>query len=326
MTLVLRIAFTSHFIPIDAEHAFAFGQAILDQGLQVVLNLPSYGDPEEAALVLVDIIAGMQAWEQQQPLSERVSCMVILDEAATWLPQRVEESILSPEILSALQSTIFNDVVRKGRKRGIGFILATQRIAEVDKRALQSSWRFLHQQTEDVDLRRYKSMLPSLEKETVLGFEPGECIVISPAGTMHSRIRLRHSPHGAPTPGLQSVMRRYGTRQRPGTRRPTQDLSAFAQQALSARQTQQRAEVAQTATVTLDGAKEAKADSAPDPAHRAPRLTPQLERALQAWKEGHTSGRTMAAALGITPNAAFNLLARLDYMGLIEWRKGKASE
>jgi hypothetical protein len=61
-----------------------------------------------------------------------------------------------------------------------------------------------------------------------------------------------------------------------------------------------------------------KTDSAPESAHRAPRLTPQLERALQAWKEGHTSGRTMAAALGITPNAAFNLLAKLDHMGFIQ--------
>ncbi len=314
-----------HFIPLEAEHAFAFGQAILEEGLQVILNLPSYGNAEEAALVMIEIIAGMQVWEQQQPLRDRVSCMFILDEAATWLPQRVEESILAPETLATLQSTIFNDVVRKGRKRGIGFILATQRIAEVDKRALQSSWRFLHQQTEDVDVRRYKALLPSLDKETVLGLLPGECIVSSPMGTMRTRIRLRYSPHGAPTPGLESVLRRYGQSRLSLRRRSTQDLTRWASHSQPASEpTTQTAHVAPESAVDLPEIRSG-GETAEAPRHTTvPRLSPQLERALQAWHEGHTSGRTLAAALSITPNAAFNLLAKLDHMGLIEWRKGKS--
>ncbi len=328
-TLPLR-----HFIPVDQAHAFAFGQAILDQGFQIVLNLASYSNAEEAALVMIEMIRGMQAWEMAQSADERVSCMFILDEAATWLPQKVEESILSPETLTLLQSTIFNDVVRKGRKRGIGFILATQRIAEVDKRALQSSWRFLHQQTEDIDLRRYKSILPSLEKETVLNFEPGECIVVSPTGAYHTSIRMRYSPHGAPTPGLESITRRYGNTRAPRRRLQTQDLTTFAtltHLSVPHGHIQPQPEPpTRILTETLSAPlKAAPAQDTPSSAHRIAaqqRLSPLMERALKAWEAGEaSSGRTLAAVLGIKPNAAYDLLAKLESMGLIEWRKGKSS-
>ena len=323
----------SHFIPVDQAHAFAFGQAILDQGFQIVLNLASYSHAEEAALVMIEMIRGMQAWEMAQPVEERVSCMFILDEAATWLPQKVEESILSPETLTILQSTIFNDIVRKGRKRGIGFILATQRIAEVDKRALQSSWRFLHQQTEDIDLRRYKSILSSLEKETVLNFEPGECIVVSPTGTNHTHIRMRYSPHGAPTPGLESITRRYGNAHAPRRRLQTQDLTTFATLShLSVPhghvQTQPESPMQVHTETLMAQLKAAPRQDTPPSAHRITaqqRLSPLLERALKAWEAGEaSSGRTLAAVLGIKPNAAYDLLAKLESMGLIEWRKGKS--
>jgi hypothetical protein len=298
-----------------------------------VLNLASYRQAEEAAQVMIEIIRGMQAWEMAQPVEERVSCMFILDEAATWLPQKVEESILSPEILTLLQSTIFNDVVRKGRKRGIGFILATQRIAEVDKRALQSSWRFLHQQTEDIDLRRYKSILPSLEKETVVNFEPGECLVVSPAGTFHTQMRKRSSPHGAPTPGLESVTRRYGHAYVTRKHLHTQDLTTFAtlsQLSVPRGQTPSQPEppVQMHADTMVAPMKDEPALDTSLSAQRIttqPKLSPLLERALKAWEAGEAnSGRTLAAVLSVKPNTAYNLLAKLESMGLIEWRKGKS--
>ena len=232
-----------------------------------------------------------------------------------------------------LQSTIFNDVVRKGRKCGIGFILATQRIAEVDKRALQSSWRFLHQQTEDIDLRRYKSILPSLEKETVVNFEPGECIVVSPAGTYHTHMRKRYSPHGAPTPGLESVTRRYRNAHVSRRRLQTQDLTIFAtlsHLSIPRGHTQPQPEPhVQMHTETLVAPLTAEpAQNTPLSVHRITaqqRLSPLLERALKAWEAGEaSSGRTLAAVLSIKPNTAYDLLAKLESMGLIEWRKGKS--
>src|SRR5579883_690304 len=82
---------------VTPENAFAFGQSVLERGRQVVLNLPSYGDDDVAALVMIEILRGMFAWSEERENSERVACMFLLDEAAFWLPQRVEESTLSRE-------------------------------------------------------------------------------------------------------------------------------------------------------------------------------------------------------------------------------------
>ena len=214
-----------HFVGVDQAGAYYFGQMVLEHGFQVVLNLESYDSDEEAALVMCDIVRGMRDWEQQQPAKDRVSCMFILEEAASWLPQNTRETKdrLSAETLALLQSTMFNMVVRKGRKRGIGFIFATQRAAEIDKRAMQSSWRFLLWQTEKNDLDVYEEMCPQIDRDRVAKFSPGETVVQGPGVVLHTRICKRQSPHGAPTPGLASVQRRYGNTG--GGRFHTQDLT-----------------------------------------------------------------------------------------------------
>ncbi len=75
--------------------------------------------------------------------------------------------------------------------------------------------------------------------------------------------------------------------------------------------------------------KAAPTQDTPSSTHRITaqqRLSPLLERALKAWEAGEaSSGRTLAAVLGIKPNAAYDLLAKLESMGLIEWRKGKSA-
>jgi hypothetical protein len=218
-----------HFIPVDQAGAYYFGQMVLEHGFQVVLNLESYDTEEEAALVMCDIVRGMRDWEQEQVPDDKVSCFFILEEAATWLPQNIKEikERLSEKTLALLQTTMFNTVVRKGRKRGIGFIFATQRSAEIDKRAMQSSWRFLMWQTEKNDLDVYEEMCPGIDRAKVQQFVPGETVVMGPGILTHTRIHLRRSPDCAKTPGLASVQRRYGNGQ--GRRFDTQDLAQYIQ-------------------------------------------------------------------------------------------------
>ncbi len=193
------------FIAVDADGAFEFGQMILEDGLQVVLNLKSY-PYEEAAAVMINIIRGMNAWEDARANKDQVSCMFVLDEAHKWLPQRSDESELSKETLQALQVAIFDTLVRRGRKRGLGLVLASQKVTEIDKRALQSQWRFLFRQTESRDLAYYRSLGVDIDEVPTLG--NGECYVFSP--TLQGwpvAMRERYSPHGANTPGLASVLK-----------------------------------------------------------------------------------------------------------------------
>lgn len=296
------------YLAVNEAGAFAFGQALLAQGLQVILNLESYETDDEAAGVLVGIIAGMRAWEEERRSEERVSCMFILEEAAVWLPQNPRESTLSKERLAGLQQAFFATVVRRGRKRGIGFTFATQRIAEIDKRAMSSSWTILHRQTQDVDLKRYEEF--GIDRDQAMALADGEAFVFSPnAQNVLHQFRLRHSPHGAKTPGLASVRRHHQMLQQvPVALDPNTFVSATPQetmQHLTFPATQQE-------TRSLSSEAGECISVPPDTAQGS-----ELERALHAWQSGHQSVRKLQKALGISQYQAYEWYRQLKERRLI---------
>lgn len=207
---------------LTVQNAFEFAQRVMNERLQVVVNLQSYEDVD-AALVMFSLIRGIQYWEEALPNDDRIPCEVILDEAAVWLPQNSSESSLSkamvedPEgqpdgegnippvsVLSLLHRIFFSMVVRRGRKRGIGFTLATQRIAEIDKRALQANYLILMRQTMTADFAVYKKY--GIEANEAAALKPGQAYVFSSqeVKSLH-QFRRRQSPSGAKTPGLGNL-------------------------------------------------------------------------------------------------------------------------
>jgi len=193
---------------VNVMNAEEFGYYLLDARIQALLNLTAYSN-DEAAQVLTNMIGGMWAWEEQVPVSERISCMVMLDEAAKWLPQLKSESCLSTEVQNALFNCISTGVVSRGRKRGIGFTLANQRIATLNKNVLQPNVQILHRQSQDVDIKRYGAM--GISNDEVATLRNGEAYIFTDTiAKLRTRIRKRRSPHGADTPGLASL--RNGTR------------------------------------------------------------------------------------------------------------------
>lgn len=193
-------------LSVSASTAENFGRYIIENHLQIILDLTSYS-ADEAAYVMVNILAGLQAWEEEYANADRVSFMVTLSEAHVWLPQNSREVQCSADAYDALQSAFFTDLVRRGRKRGLGLTFDLQRIAEVDKRLMQSSWKILHRQTEENDLKRYEAL--GLSRTDVLSLGDGEAYVFSSQVSKHRvQIRRRNSPHEANTPGLASIKRR----------------------------------------------------------------------------------------------------------------------
>jgi hypothetical protein len=194
--------------PVSVENATQFGRYVLDNMKQVILNLQSY-EMEEAAKVMTGIIAGMRAWQEERSNELRIPSDFILEEAVTWLPQQVNESPIKfkdPETFAMLQNTFFNDMVRKGRKRGLGITLVCQKIAELDNRAMQSDGRLLHRQTEEADLERYRKM--GISNEETLSLQNGEAFLYTGrVSKKRLQVRKRHSPHGANTPGLEQLRR-----------------------------------------------------------------------------------------------------------------------
>ena len=306
----LKTTAIPRYLAVNAEGAFAFGQAVLAQGLQVILNLQSYQTDEEAALVMIGIIGGLRAWEEERQTEERVSCMFLLEEASVWLPQNASESILSRDTLARLQQAFFATVVRRGRKRGIGFTFATQRIAEMDKRAMSSSWTILHRQTQDVDLERYKKV--GIDPEQAMSLRNGEAFVISPMQIKTCyRFRLRCSPHGARTPGLESV-RRHGT----ALHHASMPLDAYTFAVPTppittvplSLQAQHDAGASDDRAPSILSLEEVEQVSSQE---TSTHNSNELDRALQAWKNGHQSVRKLQHALGVSQYQAYDLYRKL---------------
>jgi hypothetical protein len=190
------------------DNAADFGKYVLEQNLQVILNLASYDSLKEGALVMISIIAGLRNWQESRSSERRVPVEFLLEEATTWLPQNVKESPLyGTEEMNRLQDAFFNDLVRKGRKRGLGLTVICQKIAEIDKRALQCNVKLLHRQTELNDLEKYAKM--GITNEETLSLADGEGFFFSSkVSKMLIQVRRRYSEHGANTPGL-SELRQY---------------------------------------------------------------------------------------------------------------------
>jgi uncharacterized protein DUF87 len=204
-----------------ADNAYQFGRYILQEMKQVIFNLQSYEEMEEAALVMIGIIAGMRDWEEERENEQRIPSELILEEAVTWLPQNIKESPLyGTATLNALQGTFFNDMVRKGRKRGLGITVICQKVAEIDKRALQCDAKILHSQNEGPDLAVYEKM--GISREETLSLQRGDAYLYSShASKKLIHVRQRYSPHGGNTPGLEQLQRYQQRRNRVETEAET---------------------------------------------------------------------------------------------------------
>jgi hypothetical protein len=305
---------------LTVENARAFGQSILADKLQVIVNLHSYESDDEAALVMCELIAGITEWEEALPISQRVSCLVILDEAAMWLPQSTGESILSKDVLARLQQTFFRTVVRRGRKRGIGFVLATQRIAEIDKRALSATWMILHRQTLPNDLRVYKEY--GIAPEAARSLRSGQAYVLGPEGLCEVvQFRRRQSSDQAFTPGLASVRRHapqrpvrpaFSMQQSARTRARERRLRGLPPQRMSTRQSAPRTgETSDTKTRQITPA--------------------DLAKAFALWQEGYASVRKLESAArargyGWSNGMCRALIAAMSAQGLLSKREERGGE
>lgn len=193
----------NNYVPIDLAGAYEFGKTIVEGSLQVVVNLRSWED-ETAAKIMCEIIDGMNDWQNGRSNAKRVPVMIGLDEASKWLPQNLGDSYVSKETQALLHHAYFDMVVARGGKRGFGLVVATQRYSQINKNLLQSLWKFLFFQKEEVDLDRYTKL--GIPKEATMSLQQGECIIFSPTVIgFKARIRRRHSPHEGHTPGLDNL-------------------------------------------------------------------------------------------------------------------------
>lgn len=356
------------------DNAFEFAQWAVATMRQVIINLQSYEDAE-AAWVMIGLIKGVQAYQETHDV--RVPCEFILDEATVWLPQVRSQSTLAKimvedpdgigdeddtdeedeqekgkdrsnqiSLLSLLERAFFSVVVRRGRKRGMGFTLACQRIAEINKSALQANWTFLMRQTQAADFRLYKHF--GIEAKEAMELRAGDAFVFPPGKPMERhRFRLRRSPHGAKTPGLEELrthqqrLASSPSAEAPLPRLPEQRVRSTATKE-GARSLYAVPRANEEGTLQEDalrsqprppftlvpaeesGGEEGEEVSETDQDEDLNEREQLYMKALDAWANNARSIRKIQEALDLGFNEARELLEEMHGLGLIVWqRKGE---
>ncbi len=266
---------------LELDEAYDFGRRIVEERLQVVVNLKSYAD-DDAAVIMVEIVAGINDWQQERDVEYRIPTEIVLDEAHKWLPQNLADSYVTKEHQTLLHQTFFNTVVAQGLKRAIGSTFATQKYSRINKQVMQAQWMFLLKQNEPIDLAGYEKR--GLDRNEVLSMLQGEVFIFRlhwPPNIIgfRTRIRERFTKNYSYTPGLGNLTRVNQTQMlEPAVTRRLADMEELQPK-------------------------------------RPPRVNKEaelLQRGINAYLEGHTSISKLAAALEINPNQARNLQPKIQ--------------
>jgi len=299
------------YFVLTEDNAHEFVHEVMTNGYQAIVDLPSYGDSlEESARVIAAVVNGLMNWSQAQKPEDRIPCLVMLDEAHWFLPQRQELSpTIHKETLQALQSAFFR-IVNTGRSYGFTMCFFTQSIANLQKWAIKNCKRKIimkHVEKNDLDRCEEEVEESVATRAEIANLEPGVGIVIGftkePVMVQFDRRQSRHDSH---TPKIERVKRfRHVRRQT----RP-EPLSAY------------RNRFAGTVPVTPEPLVHSRERTTEPTLAVAPVVakTPvedELERALAAWNAGHTSVTKLQDALQVKHNKAWNLYKQLKEKRLI---------
>ncbi len=182
-------------LEIGPENAAQLAKISVQRGISVILDLSDYTQDEQYDF----LVAYFQSlWEVAG--KERKPYQIILEEAHEWVPQGTRTPL----------KQLLTRIALRGRKRGLGIILMSQRSAKVDKDVLtQVPLLFLHKVVHPVDLKVYKELipLPGTQVEAMVGaLQQGQAIVVFDQNVTDAHIRLRHTFHAGATPTLGTII------------------------------------------------------------------------------------------------------------------------
>jgi hypothetical protein len=181
-------------IEIDADSAPEIAQVSMEQNVPVVLDLSGFLSDERTE-ILKSYLSSL--WDLAGRL--RRPYIIGIEEAHEFIPQGVKHEL--KEMIAR--------IALRGRKRGLGGIIVSQRSAKVDKDVLsQAGILFLHRVVHEVDMRVYGELLPwrkSEVKEIIGSLDTGDCIYINGDTILPIYVRERTTFHAGFTPSLEAV-------------------------------------------------------------------------------------------------------------------------
>ncbi len=176
---------------VGSENAAQLAEISVKRGISVILDLSDFIQ-EEAYEFLVQYFTSL--WTACS--SAKQPYQIVLEEAHEFVPQGISTPL----------KQILTRIALRGRKRGLGIILISQRSAKVEKDVLtQTSLLFLHKVVHPTDLKVYKDLIPlpaNQVEDVVRRLQPGEAIVLYDQHANVIRLRLRNTFHAGSTPML----------------------------------------------------------------------------------------------------------------------------
>jgi hypothetical protein len=176
-------------LTIGPENAGKLAEISLKKGISVILDLSDLTQ-EEAYEFLLEYFKGLWATSS----ATKRPYQIVLEEAHEFVPQSASTPL----------KQLLTRIALRGRKRGLGIILVSQRSAKVEKDVLtQASLLFLHKVVHPIDLRVYKDLIPLFKtqvEDTVRELQSGEAIIVYNHEIHITQIRLRNTFHAGSTP------------------------------------------------------------------------------------------------------------------------------
>lgn len=181
-------------LEIDPEDAEKVAEISLERSIPVVLDLSGYLMNDQKKLLKNYLT---RVWNLAGKL--RKPYMIGIEEAHEYIPQGKNTEL--KEIISR--------IALRGRKRGLGAVIISQRSAKVEKDVLtQAGILFLHRVVHEADMRVYSELLPWPKrkvKEKVGMLDTGDCILLGGNTIKKIHLRERETFHAGFTPTLETV-------------------------------------------------------------------------------------------------------------------------
>jgi uncharacterized protein len=176
-------------LDVSPNNAAQLAEISVKRSISVILDLSDFTQ-EETSEFLIQYFSSL--WNACS--SAKQPYQIVLEEAHEFVPQGMNSPL----------KQILTRIALRGRKRGLGIILISQRSAKVEKDVLtQASLLFLHRVVHPIDLKVYKDLIPLSApqvEEMIRKLQPGEAVVIYNHQAQTINIRLRHTFHVGSTP------------------------------------------------------------------------------------------------------------------------------
>lgn len=277
------------------ENAKDIGKSILGDRRQLIIDIASFDDMNDAGYILAEMIDGLFAWERAHP-DRRIPVAVFLDEAQSYLPQDMSQSIIPDKDIRNRLLSRYARVTAVGGSLGLFPIGLSQRIGQTNKQIMaQSELLFLLKQRNHNDLDLYEKFITILTPQEVLGLGKGQGVFVAEDGseTLVQFHRRRSDDSRSRTPKIGDL--EAATDEQPGRdEKIVEDEEDYLEEDFIEEE---------------------------DEIEELSERERQYSQVLDCWARNIRSIRSIMPEMGLNFNQTRELLEEMDDQGLIAWRK-----